>query len=185
MRRSVRNFTSKQVEKEKIEQLLEAARYAPTAGNGQPVKWMIIHNSNELKKLTEILIEFIKQMAKTNPDIAQRYNFQILADAWDKGNNLIFRQAPHLVIAFVSKKAMMPLIDSAIALTHFELALPTFGLGGTWAGFFYLIAQFYPELPKILGLPDEHQITGGIMFGYPKFEYHRVPKRNKQTVLWK
>lgn len=185
MRRSVRNFKNKTVEKEKIEQLIEIARYAPTAGNGQPVKWMVIHNFDEIKKLTDVLVEYLKTMSKINPEMAQRYNFQMLIDAWSKGINPIFRQAPHLAFTFVPKKAMMPLVDSTIALTYFELALPTFRLGGTWAGFFYMIAQFHPELPKILGLPDEHEITGGIMFGYPKFEYHRVPKRNKQIVLWK
>lgn len=185
MRRSVRAFKNITVEKEKIEHLLEIARYAPTAGNGQYVKWMVIYDNEELKKLTETIIEQFKKLISSNNELSQKYNFQVLVDAWNKGVNPIFRQAPHLALTYAPKKSMMPLIDSTIALTYFDLALPSLGLGGTWAGYFYMVAQFYPELTKVLGLSEDYMITGGIMFGYPKFEYCRVPKRKKQTVLWK
>lgn len=50
-RRSIRKYTDKKVEIEKIEKLLKAAMQAPSAGNQQPWEFMVIENQEILKKL--------------------------------------------------------------------------------------------------------------------------------------
>lgn len=52
-RRSVRSFLPKPVEKEKIQSLLEAAMQAPTAGNGQPCRYIVVESEEARKKLAE------------------------------------------------------------------------------------------------------------------------------------
>jgi nitroreductase/NAD-dependent dihydropyrimidine dehydrogenase PreA subunit len=185
MRRSIRSYENKPVDKVIIEQIMDSARFAPSAGNGQPVKWMVIHDKNEMFKLNEMLINRMKQMIKNQETISINYNFQMITDAWDKGVDIIFRTAPHLAFTYTKQKNYMSLIDSTIALSYFEMALPAFGLGGTWAGFFYVVSQSFPDLVKLLDLPEDNTITGGIMFGHPLYEYQRPPKRNIQSVLWK
>lgn len=56
-RYSVRSYTSKEVEKEKLDYILECARYAPSAVNKQP--WQFIVVQNDLKK---------KELQKVYPD---------------------------------------------------------------------------------------------------------------------
>ena len=54
-RRSIRKYKPKKVKIEKIEKLIEAARWAPSAGNSQPWKFAIIANKktiNALKMIT-------------------------------------------------------------------------------------------------------------------------------------
>lgn len=184
-RRSIRNFKNKKVEKEKIEQIMDIVRFAPSARNLQPIKWFIIYNYEELNKLTDNLIQLLRFSMNSDSEFAKKYNFEKLINSWDKGYNPIFNNAQHLVFTYTHKKSMMPLVDSAIALSYFDLLLPTYELAGTFAGFFYLISQICPDINRIIGIPEDFFITGGIMFGYPEIEYKRLPKRKKLEITWK
>ena len=55
-RYSVRSYKSDCVEEEKLQQVLEAARLAPTAANRQPFQFIVIHTKGkeaELKRIYE------------------------------------------------------------------------------------------------------------------------------------
>ena len=49
-RYSVRSYKDKRVEKEKLEQILEAAHVAPTAANLQPVRLLVVQEKEGLDK---------------------------------------------------------------------------------------------------------------------------------------
>jgi len=53
-RRSIRKFTAQEVEKEKIELLLQAAMFAPSAVNKQPWAFIVINDRNILNKIMEV-----------------------------------------------------------------------------------------------------------------------------------
>ena len=55
-RYSVRKFSDKPVEQEKIEQILEAAIVAPTACNNQPYKVWVIESEEALEKMRLIIL---------------------------------------------------------------------------------------------------------------------------------
>lgn len=52
-RRSVRSFSSQEVENEKIEMLLRAAMQAPSAGNQQPWEFLVVKGKDNLEKLSQ------------------------------------------------------------------------------------------------------------------------------------
>ena len=52
-RYSCRSFAEKEVEMEKIEKILEAARLAPTAVNYQPQRILILNDKEKLSRLSE------------------------------------------------------------------------------------------------------------------------------------
>jgi nitroreductase len=52
-RRSVREFTDKAVSEDDIKKLIEAAQLAPTAGNTQPLKLVIVKDANIKRRLAE------------------------------------------------------------------------------------------------------------------------------------
>lgn len=52
-RYSCRSFEEKEIEKEKIEKILEAARVAPTAVNYQPQRILILNDKEKLSRLSE------------------------------------------------------------------------------------------------------------------------------------
>ena len=76
-------------------------------------------------------------------------------------------------------------ISSTIALATLELASLSFGLGACWAGFLRHAALSYTEVHEFLGLPPGHQMCGGLMIGYPEFEYARIPTRKPASVTWR
>lgn len=52
-RYSARKFTSQKVEKEKLNQILEAGRIAPTAANKQPQRLLVVQSDEGLSKMTK------------------------------------------------------------------------------------------------------------------------------------
>ncbi|MCF8008723.1 MAG: nitroreductase family protein [Halanaerobiales bacterium] len=54
-RRSIRKFEQKKVEKDKLEKIVETARYAPTANNVQPWHLVVITEENKIQKLEEYI----------------------------------------------------------------------------------------------------------------------------------
>ena len=184
-RRSIRTYQDKSVEKEKIEQIFDTARYAPSGANTQFVQWQIFSKEEELIDLTKLTIVWMEQVLsdKTNglfpPEIAF---FQQCINAWKNNRNIVLRNAPHLVLVHGPKESMLH-IDSTIALDYFELAAASAGLGTCWAGGFYNASTRYQPLINYLNLPDGHICYGAILLGYPKFKYRTIPKRNSSKVI--
>jgi nitroreductase/NAD-dependent dihydropyrimidine dehydrogenase PreA subunit len=184
-RRSIRHFSEKPVPRETLEELLDIARYAPSAKNGQPVRWLVIHDTRELRRLTGIAVEWMKTMVAENAPMAKVMMFPALVAAWEKNVDLICRHAPHLILAYGDQKNKMFPGDAMIALTYLELAAPSFGLGSCWAGFFQIAASLCRPLQDALGLPPGHATQSGLMLGFPAVKYFRIPRRNPAKIIWK
>ncbi|MHA2496374.1 MAG: nitroreductase family protein, partial [Candidatus Hodarchaeales archaeon] len=56
-RRSIRHFKGDEIPKEDVEKLLEAARWAPSAGNRQPVEIIIIESPSQKEQLAEAALQ--------------------------------------------------------------------------------------------------------------------------------
>lgn len=189
-RRSVRHYKTETVDKEILEELMNIVRYAPSAGNGQPVKWMIVHDPVKVKKLAGMTIDWVKNVINMAPSDQDFTGFNLFIDAWENGVDLVLRGAPHLFIAYAEENENNPMtqfvsVDGTIALTHLDLALPSFGLGSCWAGGLIMALNEWPPLAEELELPEGHTFIGAMMVGYPQYQYHNIPKRNKMVVDWK
>lgn len=189
-RRSIRHYKNKIVDKKILEDVMDIVRYAPSGGNNQAVKWMIIHDPVKVKKLAGLTIEWIKNMIDKNPSDPNMAHLKPLVDVWDNESDPILRGAPHLIIAYARLDKDNPMaqfvnIDGTIALTHLDLALPSFGLGSCWAGGLSMALNEWPPIAKELKLPKDHIFIGAMMVGYPQYQYHNIPKRNKVDINWK
>lgn len=184
-RRSIRNYKDKPIERKKLNKLIQIASYAPSAHNARPVHLLVIEDSTEVRRLASLVIEWMHLMIKDSPTIAQSLHFEQPVKFWDKGKDLICRNAPHLIIAHALENAMMAHEDCIIALAHVELAARPLGLGATWAGQVMAAARSYPPLIKAMNLPQGHECFGVLMVGYPKFKFVRMPIRNPPPVTWR
>lgn len=181
-RRSVRHFTREPVPKEKILEVLDIARYAASGGNGQPVEWLIIYDPEKVRKIAELTIEWMKTLLGT-PHPMSAY-VPILISAWEQGYDVICRGAPHLLFAHIPEDNQIASIDAIIALTHFDLAAPAFGIGTCWAGFVAAAVMFYEPLQKELNLPAGRKSAYAMMFGNPKYRICGIPRRKPLSVTW-
>lgn len=184
-RRSIRSYKSKPVEREKILDILNVARFAPSGHNNQPVSWLVIYNTDELRRLTAMVIDWMRQMQQDNPAMAAQWHFDRILAGYEIGMDGICRHAPHLLIAHADKADPTAPDACVIAASAAELGAFTMGLGVCWAGFFRTAALFWPPLSQALALPAGHLPYAALILGYPRFVYHRIPPRKQLSITWR
>ena len=184
-RRSIRAFKDRPVEKEKIQRLIEIGRYAPTSGNGQWVKWIVVTEADRIRELSRLSVEWMRKVLEKDPTGGGAPYMPLIVAAWDMGFDAILRQSPALVVAYAPKEDFNGLVDVSLALSYLELAAPTLDLGTCWAGLLQGALVMSPELKETVGIPKGHPHHYPMMLGYPKFKYHRLPERKEPSIDWK
>jgi nitroreductase len=124
-------------------------------------------------------------MLENMSEMALAQNMDRTVRHWEKGEDVILRNAPALIIAHAPEDDPIAPSSSTIALAHLELAASAMGLGTCWAGYFYVASMNFPPMLEALPLPDGHKCLGSMMVGYPKFTYHRLPLRNSPEITWR
>jgi len=174
-RRSIRSYKDEPVDRQALESLLDMARWAPTAKNLQPLHWIVLQNRAEISRLAGMVVDWMRDKG-IQPDVVKAY---------DKGWDIIHRNAPCLLIAHASSQGIKPVEDCTIALATVEAAAPAFGLGACWAGFFMSAAREHQPILDVLDLPLDHQVYGALMLGQPRFRYRWIPPRDEAKVEWR
>ena len=148
-RRSVRSFSTRPVEREKIMKCLEAARLAPSACNAQPWKFIVVDDRELKDKLCHVAfggIYSISAFCKKAPVIVA----------------LVSEQRQFLPrIGGMLRGTRYCLIDIGIAGEHFVLQAEELGLGTCWIGWFDERA-----VKRILNIPRHKKIDILIALGY-------------------
>lgn len=183
-RRSTRVYKDKPVERKTIEQVLGTCRYAPSGSNSQPVKWIIVSGRDRLMDLGQMVIDWMKDAIESKHPLAEKLRLSSVVEGWEKGEDRIFRDAPMVVITHAPEVGALPLENCVIAMTCFELAAVSIGLGACWVGFLMLAANLYLPIKEALGIPKDHKLFGAMIVGYPKYSYQRIPPRNQPDVVW-
>jgi nitroreductase/Pyruvate/2-oxoacid:ferredoxin oxidoreductase delta subunit len=184
MRRSVRHFNSKPVSKELILKAIDICRYAPSGGNGQPVKWHVVYESQDVRKIAEMTIDWMRTLVNTDHPLSAYV--PVILSIWESGVEYICHNAPHLIIAHLpDNEPTNDNTDATIAMTYFDLAAPLVGFSTCWAGFVSMAAVEYKPLKEFIKLPDGRRFAFAMLFGYSKFKITSIPRRNKADVTWK
>ena len=156
-RYSVRAYKAKDVEDEKLQEILEAARMAPTAANRQPFQLIVIHTKGREADLR-----------------------RIYGAAW-------FVQAPIVICACgVPSQSWVRGdgknycdVDVTIAMDHLILAATDLGLGTCWVGAFDSQAA-----REVLALPDNVESIAFTPLGYPDDEPKPKTRKPLAELVW-
>ena len=177
-RRSIRRYAEKPLENRILEQLLDVVRWAPSAKNSLPVKWVIVNNAAKVRELAEMVMDWVKKQPHTEQ----------MVEFWNKGGDPVFRGAPCVIGAYTSDTtAYWSEINTAIAVETLELCAAAMRLGTCWAGIFIRAAQSAkkPAINQWLGLSEAETIHGGLMIGHIGEEsYQRIPYRPEAPKIW-
>jgi len=153
-RYSCRAYQDKNIEKEKLSQILDAARLAPSAKNQQDWRFVVVTDKEKKHKLVEA----------TN-------------------NQTFIENAGAIIVACsVSSEVMrcgqaVGPIDVAIALEHICLQAAQLGLATCWIG------SFYPDKVRpIVGIPQDVAIIELMALGYPS-DKQKEPKREPMEKI--
>jgi nitroreductase/NAD-dependent dihydropyrimidine dehydrogenase PreA subunit len=183
-RRSVRTFIKKTIEKEKIEQLLDIARFAPNGANRQVIRWIVINDMEKVHQVAQMTIDWMKAVKEKNPALYAEANLEIFVSAWDGHQDRISRGAPCIIMATAPKDERTAPPAAMIAIAQIQLAAPALGLGTTFTGSINTAAQGYPPMIKLLDIPEGFIPFGTFVIGYPAERYLRIPTRRPVSVSW-
>ncbi len=181
-RRSTRRFKKEPVPRETIARLLETARYAPSAKNRMPVRWLVLYDAARLREAGDCIAGWLREIAPLSGDAFPEA--AAMARAWRSGLDPIFRGAPHVVLAVTPKSWKWGAMDAAVALTYLELLGHALGIGMCWAGYVTTAAQAHAPLRELLGIGKDEKVVGGQMLGFPALRPTSVPPRRHPSVSW-
>jgi nitroreductase len=161
-RQSVRRYSPKAVENEKLHQCLEAARLAPSASNSQPWHFVVVNNPEILKKLAPLTSG---PLGSFNQFVAQAPLVIVMV-----------LEKPKLLTELGGrlKKREFPLIDIGIAAEHFCLQAAELGLGSCMLGWFD-----EKGVKDLLGIPKNKSVGLLITLGYAPEDYRLRQKTRK------
>ena len=183
-RRSIRGYINKPIEKEKILQLLDIARYASNGANRQVIRWIVINDHEKVHRIAEMTIDWMKAVKEKNPALYKEANLEVFVNSWDGGKDRISRGAPCIIMAYAPKDERTAPPAAMIAIHQIQLAAPSLGLGTTFTGSINTASQGYPPLIETLGMPEGYMAHGTFVIGYPAERYLRIPVRKPVDVKW-
>ena len=188
-RRSIRKFKPDELKPEFIHELLATAAYAPTGHNKNQVLFSVTESKSELSKLRDMVYEAIKEANAAGKVPARMAFLNDLQRLWEsKKVDVLFRDAPHVLITSTPKNVASPDADCHIALSYFELLANSNKIGTLWNGFIKMVLKVIaPELGTQLGIPADHELGYVLLFGKPAVKYARStqnegPRLNRITL---
>ncbi len=149
---SVRSFQAREIEPEKLERVMEAARLAPSASNRQEWRFVLVRDEQARAKLAEAA----------------------------RGQQFVGGAPAVIVACAVGADHVMPCglhcypIDVSIAMSYITLAATAEGLGTCWIG------AFDPDsVREVLGIPTDVVVLGMLPIGYPE---GTAPGKNRLSM---
>ncbi len=154
-RYSVRDYSDKPVEQEKLDKVLESGRIAPTATNAQPQRIYVLKSKESIEK-----IRSITKMAFNAPIV-----MLICADmdvAW---------KSPFTGASIAET-------DAAIITCHMMLEAVEQGLGTCWVGY------FDPKLvSEAFNIPENQKIYNILPIGYVAEGHEPSPRHTDRLPI--
>ena len=156
-RRSVRNFTDRQIQDEELDLILQAAILAPNGRNQEPWHFTALQDAKKLRKLDELVV--------------------------GKGASF-FYYAPTLILVSIQEGNAYEKEDTACALTNMMQAAHALGLGSVWCNRINGNHELDTKLGEF-GIPQGYRVTGTLAVGYIKGELppERIPKEGTITIV--
>ena len=152
---SIRQYTDRAVEDEKILAILRAAMAAPSAGNQQPWEFYVVRDRSKLEELSRV--SPYAGCAKAAPvAIVSAYREKLWAPAYAQ-------------------------IDMSIAMENLWLACGEQGLGGVWLGI-APVEDRMRAVEEILGIPEGLRAFAIFPLGYPAEERKQQDRFDENRI---
>ena len=184
-RRSIRKFKNEEIDKSLIHHIISTASYAPTGHNANSVQFTVVDNKTDMRKFRDMAYQGIRKAFKENRIPASKIFLNDFHNLWKtKQIDVIFRNAPHLLIVSAPKKNTTPKTDSCIAMSYFELLANCYGIGTLWNGYAkWVIDEIVPVIKESIGIPDNHLVAATMSFGISAVKYARSIQNNSVNIM--
>ena len=202
-RRSVRNFKDKPVPETLLQRVIEAGRFAPSAGNCQPWKFIVITDlslinkiNNEVYKLLSSLYKIYlnDEMAKNLVPIVENEGAGTLdprvilggmGSVTREGVEAVSLGAPAVILILGDERAISGAeLNIGICGQNMNLVANSLGIKACWNGFISRFLENIRPLKKKLGIKKPWRCVTSLCLGYPKFQQEGVVPRENRPVTW-
>jgi len=203
-RRSTRIYKQQPVEGEKLAQIIEAGRFAPTGGNRQSLQWVVVKTKERMDEVRNLTLDILAEEGKlmeqslkekeqtgetfTPVELAmQRYavTWQNMAQLNEEGTDRLLYHAPSLFICHADpEESPNPEIDAGLAAMQMALMAESLGLGTCYIGFLVRACTVSGVLKDLLKIPQGNGVPVTFICGYPDVSYKRLAARNPARVTW-
>ena len=174
-RRSVRDYASESMARAALDDLIEAATWAPSAVNEQPWLFTVVQDRELLDRISRE--SKAHMLATMGTGLASH-----LLDRLKDPGFQIFYHAPALIVIAATSAGPWAVEDCALAAENLMLAAAARGLGTCWIGF----AQGWlatPDGKQLLELPTASMPVAPIIVGHPR-AIPPAPPRQTARVRW-
>lgn len=189
-RRSIRRYLPDAIPRELVEQLLNAAIWAPSAHNRQPWRFVVIDQPETKEQLARAMGDRLRQdlsadgvdPAVIEQDAARSYS-RITSAPLLMLLCLSMGDMDHYPDALrASREHTMAVQSAAMAGQNLLLAAHAAGLGACWM----CAPLFVPDLVRtVLDLPPDWEPQGLITMGYPAETKVKTRHPLEKSVLWR
>lgn len=180
-RRTIRAFTNQSVDREKLEQILNCAGYAPSGMNNQGWHFLVV-SGNSLEKLRICVRDFFRALELT-PDMPPFFGV-CKEKALASDEYSFFYGAPVLLIVTNKQGYRNAMADSAAATMNAMLTATSLGLATGWITTLSgnTTQPAIREILYELGMPDNYDVFTSMSIGYGAEKPEGSPR--KYNVTW-
>ena len=184
-RRSTRTFSEQVPDRELIEKVIEAGRYAPSGSNSQTTHLLVFTDRAVLDEMARLV-----QDAFSGMELKEEMYISLKAsiNASKKGDYRFHYNAPVLIVTANRIGYGNAIADSACVLENMMIAANALDLGSCWINQLHWLDEH--EIIRLFlseyGLKENETITGGLALGYPKqgTPNREMAERKGNPVTW-
>lgn len=173
-RRSIRQFKEEEISEDDWNKIKSMLPYIPTGCNYNGLHFSLVESRSVMNKLREYTREKLLKLISNRFTSKYAGKFARFKTAFENGEDVIFRQAPAMIVVSSSIKAPCANVDPIIALSYIELYANSLGLGTCWCGFAQSCFKLMPKLSEFVKIPDGYKPVYAMLIGYPSVSYQRV-----------
>lgn len=181
-RRSIRKFKKEEIEKEKLERIIQAGRYTATASNRQGLRFAVVQE--QMDQFRPLVwkgwvqnIELLRKQGKEKRADAFLKHYERYQE--NQENDRLFLGAPALIVVAADHP-----LDGGLASANIENMAVAEGLGVLYDDYIVYALSQGEEARNWLGL-EEKQPVCCMLLGYTDLRYKRTAPRRKADVIWK
>ncbi|MEW6189023.1 MAG: nitroreductase family protein [Actinomycetota bacterium] len=156
-RRSVREFTAREVSEQQLQQILEAGRWAPSGLNNQPWRFVVVKEKDLLEK------------------VARHTRYP-----------RILREANVIIAVFLDTDEMYDRTKDVQAIgaciQNMLLTIHEMGLGACWLG---EILNQRAQVEKLLDVPKSFELMAVLAIGYPQLKERKSSRKPINDLVYK
>jgi len=197
-RRSVRNFKDEPVPDHLIRRVLEAGRFAPSAGNCQPWEFIVITDRAMIAKMDEAVVNMMDglwavyqddELIKTMGPVAENTPYAFEPRALRGGVGTIVRRemlaslnAPCVILLAADARAISgPELNIGICGQNMNLVANSLGIRACWDGF---LVSGVPAIADQIDLKPNWSVITTMVLGWPTFKQDGMVAREYRPVMW-